>query len=74
MLYSLFFYSVTRENGKNEDQTNSYSNENISAQKVKLSIQQIDSITAFENYKFTIENYYNDVVPKKMAIEKISKI
>ena len=37
---------------------------------VKLSMKQIDSLTAFENYKFTIANYYKDVVPKTTAAEK----
>lgn len=29
----------------------------------KLSMKQIDSITALENYNFTIQNYGRDVVP-----------
>ena len=40
----------------------------------KLSMKQIDSTTAFENYRFTIENYYKDVAPVRSTIEKSNKI
>jgi hypothetical protein len=42
--------------------------------KSKLSMKQIDSITASQNYGFTIDNYYKDVEPIKAAAEKTKKI
>jgi hypothetical protein len=66
LLYTLFFDSVTRKAKKDDHLLKSYTIENASARKVKLSMEQIDSLTAFENYKFTIENYSRDVVPVKI--------
>ena len=63
LLYSLFIYTITRKN--KEHPPNSYQVNNVSALRVKLSIEQIDSLSASENYKFTIANYYKDSVPKR---------
>jgi hypothetical protein len=41
---------------------------------VKLSMRQIDSLTAFENYRFTLENYIMDSMPQKATAQKTTKI
>jgi hypothetical protein len=74
LLYSLFFYTVSRNTKITENLSNSCTNENLLARKAKLSIVRIDSLTAFENYKFTIANYYRDYIPKKGTIVKATKI
>ena len=62
MMYSLFFITLTERNS--DHVPNTYSGKNISPLKIKMSIEQIDSLTAFENYKFTIANNYRDNVVK----------
>jgi hypothetical protein len=74
LLYSLFFYTVSQNTKIAENLSNSCTNENLLARKTKLSIMRIDSLTAFENYKFTIANYYRDYIPKKITLEKAAKI
>lgn len=68
LMYSLFVYTLTEK--KNEQFQNSQVEEKITPLKEKLSIDQIDSLSASENYKFTIENYYKDVSPKNSDIRK----
>jgi hypothetical protein len=74
LLYSLFFLTVTRINKNNATSINSYNNKNVLSRKVKWSIEQIDSLTASENYRFTIQNYYKDYMPTKAIAEKTTKI
>jgi hypothetical protein len=62
MVYSLFFITLTEKN--NDHFQNKYSGKIISSLKIKMSIEQIDSLTAFENYKFTIANNYKNNVIK----------
>ena len=62
IMYSLFFITLTERNS--DHVPNIYSGENISPLKIKMSIEQIDSLTAFENYKFTAANYYKDNISK----------
>ena len=45
-------------------------NESSQNWKIKLSMKQIDSLTAFENYRFTINNYSKDMIPIKKTVEK----
>ena len=40
----------------------------------KLSMKQIDSITALENYNFTVQNYNKDVIPAQTAELKNKKL
>ncbi len=40
----------------------------------KLSMKQIDSITALINYNFTVQNYGRDVVPANTAEQKNKKL
>ena len=74
LVYFLFFYSVTYKSKNNNIQANSNLDKNSEYMIRKLSMKQIDSTTAFENYRFTIENYYKDVAPVRSAIEKSTKI
>jgi hypothetical protein len=62
MTYTLFFITLTEKN--NDHVQNRYSGSNVSPLKIKMSIEQIDSLTAFENYKFTAANYYRDNISK----------
>jgi hypothetical protein len=74
LLYSLFYLTVTGSNRNRASSTITNTDKNLSSWKNRSSIQQIDSLTAFENYRFTIANYYKDSVPKKAVIEKAAKI
>jgi hypothetical protein len=58
MMYSLFIITLTENNS--DHFPNTYAGKIISPLKIKMSIEQIDSISAFENYKFTAANYYRD--------------
>ena len=62
MTYTLFLITLTERN--NDHFSNRDSGKDISPLKIKMSIEQIDSLTAFENYKFTIANNYKDNVIK----------
>ena len=74
LIYFLFFYSVTYKSKDTNIRTRSIVDKNTEYMSHKLSMKQIDSLTAFENYKFTIDNYYKDVVPVRLTIEKSNKI
>jgi hypothetical protein len=74
LIYFLFFYTISFKSKDKNIRANSIVYKNAEFMIHKLSMKQIDSLTAFENYKFTIENYYKDVVPVKSAIEKSNKI
>ena len=58
LVYSLFYLTVTRSNKNRASSTITNIDKNLSSWINRLSIQQIDSLTAFENYKFTIANSY----------------
>lgn len=68
-VYLLLFDTITYKT-KHSINQNLILNESSQNWKLKLSMKQIDSLTAFENYKFTINNYSKDAVPVKKAIEK----
>ena len=63
ILYSLFILTITERNTGHLP--NSFTEERISPLKVKWSISKIDSLSASENYRFTIDNYYKDSAPKR---------
>ena len=66
LVYYLLFYTVTHKTKDTHNPPNSFVNQYSEYQKVKLSIKQIDSLTSVENYKFTVMNYYKDVIPVKI--------
>jgi hypothetical protein len=72
ILYTLFIITAKQEN--NEHQPLSGAVNSISPLKIKMSIGQIDSLSANENYGFTIGNYYRDVVYTKSADIKSKRI
>ena len=71
VVYFLFFHQseveTTRIAGSNVNNLNSkFASNRVTEDQMfnkKLSMKQIDSITALENYNFTIQNYGRDVVP-----------
>ena len=65
-VFYLLFYTVTKKTRDSHNPQNSIDHQYSEYQKVKLSMRQIDSLTSFENYKFTVLNYYKDVVPVKI--------
>lgn len=69
VLFSLAAFTLIENN--NEHHANSNTSTSMTALKAKLSIDQIDSLSAFENYRFTIENYYKDSAPRKAGTNKI---
>ena len=66
LVYYLLFYTVTYKTKDTHNPPNSVAYQYSEYRKVKLSIKQIDSLTSFENYKFTVMNYYKDVIPVKI--------
>jgi competence protein ComGC len=83
--YFLFFYNPDNVQTKqsagnmgNNVNTKSVSNQrqvgNIETFSNKLSMKQIDSITALVNYNFTIQNYKKDVVSADTAVVKNKKL
>jgi hypothetical protein len=66
LVYYLLFYTVTYKTKDTHNPPNSFAYQYSEYRKVKLSIKQIDSLTSFENYKFTVMNYYKDVIPVKI--------
>jgi hypothetical protein len=84
LVYFLFFYNSSSESSRiTESKRNSVNAKNVSNKAMlhrdetignKLSMKQIDSITALSNYNFTIQNYSKDVVPVQTAEQKNKKM
>jgi hypothetical protein len=74
LIYFLGFYSIAHEPKTNKILANSLIFDNSEFLHHKLSMKQIDSLTAVENYKFTIENYYRDVLPIKSILSRTNNI
>jgi hypothetical protein len=72
LIYTLFIITTTQKNA--EHPSISENAETTTPMKIKMSIDQIDSISAFENYSFTVGNYYKDAAYTKSQYLKSKKI
>jgi hypothetical protein len=80
-VYFLFFYQSSNETTRITESKIKNSNAKLVSNRMiedqwgkKLSMKQIDSITALINYNFTSQNYNKDVVPPDSAELKNKKL